>query len=296
MSINLKGTGVALVTPFRKDGCVDFTSLQKLIEHVISGGVEYLVVMGTTGENPVLSEKEQKAILDYIVEVSEKKVPIVFGIGANNTQTVINTIQKTDFSNIDAILSATPYYNKPSQEGLYEHYKAISNVCPVPIILYNVPGRTSVNLNSETIIQLATDFSNIIAVKEASGNLDQVMQIIKNKPSNFSVISGDDTYTLPYVALGMDGVISVTANVFPKLFSNMVRASLKYDFKNAQKPHYDVLDLTNALFVEGNPSGVKAALEIIGICEKYVRLPLVPVSNFAYDKIKKHIEKLNKIK
>ncbi len=278
----LTGTGVALVTPFRNDDSIDFSSLNKLVEHVVTGGVEFLVVMGTTGENPVLSQQEQKTVLDYVTEVSEKKLPVVFGIGGNNTQAVVNTIKNTDFTNIDAILSATPYYNKPTQKGLYIHYKTIASACPVPIILYNVPGRTSVNLNAETTLKLANDFENITAVKEASGNFDQIMQIIKNKPDDFTVLSGDDTYTMPYIAMGMEGVISVTANAYPKEFSDMVRASLKYDFKTAQELHYKLLDLSNSLFLEGNPGGVKAALEILGITSKYVRLPLASVSKGTY--------------
>jgi len=292
MQSKIKGTGVAMVTPFREDDSIDFGALKKLTEHIIKGGVEFLVVMGTTGENPVLSEKEQTAILDYVVEVSEKKVPVVFGIGGNNTQAVVNRIKNTDFTNIDAILSATPYYNKPTQKGLYIHYKTIAGACPVPVILYNVPGRTSVNLSAETTLKLANDFENIVAVKEASGNFDQIMQIIKNKPAGFSVLSGDDTYTMPYVAMGMDGVISVTANAYPKEFSNMVRASLKYDFKTAQKLHYKLLDFSNSLFREGNPGGVKAALEILDICKKYVRLPLASVSKETYEIIKENMKKI----
>lgn len=290
MQKKLTGTGVALVTPFRVDDSIDFNSLKKLVEHVVNGGVEFLVVMGTTGENPVLSQQEQKAVFDYVIEVSEKKLPVVFGIGGNNTQAVVNTIKNTDFVNIDAILSATPYYNKPTQKGLYIHYKTIASACPVPIILYNVPGRTSVNLSAETTLKLANDFENISAIKEASGNLDQIMQIIKNKPADFTVLSGDDTYVMPYISMGMEGVISVTANAYPKEFSDMVRASLKYDFKTAQKLHYKLLDLSNSLFSEGNPGGVKAALEILGICDKYVRLPLASVSRETYSIIKNHMK------
>ena len=278
MQNKLKGTGVAMITPFKEDNNIDFSALEKLTKHLINGNVEFLVVMGTTGENPTLTIQEQEAVLNHIAEVSEKKLPIVFGIGGNNTQAIVNRIKKTDFTNIDAILSAAPYYNKPTQKGLYIHYKNIADTSPVPVILYNVPGRTSVNISAETTIKLANDFENIVAVKEASGNFNQVMQILKNKPDNFTVLSGDDTYTLPYVSLGMNGVISVTANAFPKQFSDMVRAALKHDIKTAQHLHYKLLDLTNALFSEGNPGGVKAALEILGICKKYVRLPLASVS------------------
>ena len=273
MHTKLRGTGVAMVTPFKDDSSIDFDALKKLTKHIVKVGVEFLVVMGTTGENPVLSQQEQKTVLDTVIEVSEKKVPIVFGIGGNNTQAVLETIKNTDFTNIDAILSATPYYNKPTQEGLYLHYKSIAEACPVPIILYNVPGRTSVNMSAETTLKLANEFENIIAVKEASGDLDQIMQIIKNKPTDFTVLSGDDNFTMPYIAMGMDGVISVIANAFPKQFSDMVRASLTYDFKTAQELHYKLLDLSSSLYLEGNPGGIKAALEVLGICEKHVRLP-----------------------
>jgi len=286
MQNKLKGTGVAMVTPFSDDDSIDYNALGKLTKHLVNGGVEFLVVMGTTGENPTLTVQEQEAVLNYVSEVSEKKLPIVFGIGGNNTQAVINRIQKTDFTNIDAILSAAPYYNKPTQKGLYIHYKNISDASPVPVILYNVPGRTSVNISAETTLKLAGDFENIVAVKEASGNLNQVMQILKNKPADFTVLSGDDTYTMPYISLGMNGVISVTANAYPKQFSDMVRAALINDIKKSRELHYKLLDFTNAIFSEGNPGGVKAALEILGICKKYVRLPLASVSKETYSNIK----------
>lgn len=281
-----------MVTPFKKDKSVDYDALTKLTKHLINGNVDFLVVMGTTGENPTLSINEQEDILNHIVKVSEKKLPIVFGIAGNNTQAVLERIKKTDFKDIDAILSATPYYNKPSQKGLYSHYKAIAEESPVPVILYNVPGRTSVNLSAETCIQLANDFDNIVAVKEASANLDQIMQIIKNKPKGFRVLSGDDTYTMPFIAMGMDGVISVTANALPKQFSKMVNASLKYDIKLAKELHYKLLDFSNSIFIDGNPSGIKAALEVLGLMEQNVRLPLEPVSKNVYDIIKNNINSL----
>ncbi|NPA45227.1 MAG: 4-hydroxy-tetrahydrodipicolinate synthase [Chlorobi bacterium] len=292
MQNKLKGTGVAMVTPFKKDKSIDFDALSKLIKHIVDGGVDFLVVMGTTGENPTLTFKEQEDILNHIVKVSEKKLPIVFGIAGNNTQAVVERIKNTDFTNIDAILSATPYYNKPSQKGLYAHYKAIAEASPVPVILYNVPGRTSVNLSAETCLQLANDFKNIVAVKEASANINQIMQIIKNKPEGFSVLSGDDAYTMPFIAMGMDGVISVTANALPKKFSEMVNASLKHDIKTAQKLHYELLDFSNSIFLDGNPSGIKAALEVIGIMEQYVRLPLEPVSENVKLIIEKNIKEI----
>jgi 4-hydroxy-tetrahydrodipicolinate synthase len=292
MDNRLKGTGVAMVTPFREDESIDFGALKKLTEHIVNGGVNFLVVMGTTGENPVLTEQEQTAVLDYVAEVSEKKLPIVFGIAGNNTQAVIDRIKKTDFTNIHAILSATPYYNKPTQKGLYIHYKNIAGASPVPVILYNVPGRTSVNLSAETTLKLAYDFENIIGVKEASGNFSQIMQILKNKPADFIVLSGDDNLTLPYIALGMQGVISVVANAYPKEFSDMVRAALKHDFTTAKKLHYKLLDFTDSLFMESNPAGVKAALEIMGITSKYVRLPLTSVSKETYTVINNLIKKI----
>jgi len=292
MQNKLRGTGVAMVTPFKKDKSIDFNALTKLTKYIINGNVDFLVVMGTTGENPTLSINEQDDILNHIINISEKKLPIVYGIAGNNTKAVVERIKNTDFSNIDAILSATPYYNKPSQKGLYSHYKAIAEACPVPIILYNVPGRTSVNLSAETCLKLANDFDNIVAVKEASANLDQIMQIIKNKPEGFNVLSGDDTYTMPFIAMGMDGVISVIANALPQEFSDMVKASLDFDFKTAQKLHYKLLDFSNSLFLDGNPGGVKAALEILGIMEQNVRLPLEPVSKNVYETIETYIKSL----
>ena len=290
----LKGTGVAMITPFKKNNSIDFDALTKLTTHIIKGNVDFLVVMGTTGENPTLSFKEQEGVLNHIVKISEHKLPIVFGIAGNNTHAVVERIKNTNFNNIDAILSATPYYNKPTQKGLYSHYKAIAEVCPVPIILYNVPGRTSVNLSAETCLQLANDFKNIIAVKEASANLDQIMQIIKNKPNDFLVFSGDDTYTMPFIAMGMDGVISVTANAFPKEFSEMVNASLSHNIKLAKELHYKLLDFSNSIFLEGNPGGIKAALQILNIIEQNVRLPLETVSKNTYKIIEKYVNILKK--
>ncbi len=285
MQNKLSGTGVAMITPFREDDSIDFNALEKLTNHLVKGKVDFLVVMGTTGENPTLSVQEQEAVLNHISEVSEKKLPIVFGIGGNSTQAVINRIKETDFTNIDAILTATPYYNKPTQKGLYLHYKTLAGASPVPIILYNVPGRTSVNMTAETTLKLARDFENIVAIKEASGDFNQIMQILKNKTDDFSVLSGDDTYTLPYIALGMTGVISVTANAYPKEFSEMVRAALNNEYAKAREIHYSLLDFSNSLFAEGNPAGIKAALEILNICKKYVRLPLASVSKETYAQI-----------
>jgi 4-hydroxy-tetrahydrodipicolinate synthase len=288
----LRGTGVAIVTPFRKDFSVDFLSLGKLIKHVSDNGVDYLVVLGTTGESVTLNKDEKNAILNFVIESNEKKLPIIAGFGGNNTNEIVNSIKHYDFTGIDAILSVAPYYNKPNQRGIYAHYKAIAEVSPVPVILYNVPGRTSVNITADTVIQLAKDFKNIIAVKEASGNLEQIMTISKNRPADFLVISGDDLITLPLISCGIDGVISVAANAFPAQYSNLVNLALKGKFKEAWEIQQKMLEIFNTLFVEGNPAGVKAALKIIGICQDFLRLPLVQVSKLTFNKLAKQIEEL----
>jgi 4-hydroxy-tetrahydrodipicolinate synthase len=288
----LRGTGVAIVTPFRKDFSVDFLSLEKLIKHISNNGVDYLVVLGTTGESATLNKDEKKAILNFVIETNEKKLPIIAGFGGNNTNEIVNSIKNYDFTGIDAILSVAPYYNKPSQRGIYEHYKSISEVSPVSIILYNVPGRTSVNISAETVIQLASDFKNIIAVKEASGNMEQIMTISKKRPSDFLVISGDDLLTLPLISCGIDGVISVAANAFPLQYSNLVNLALKGKYKDAWEIQQKMLEIFNTLFIEGNPAGVKAALKILGICQDFLRLPLVQVSKITYNKMAKLIEEL----
>jgi 4-hydroxy-tetrahydrodipicolinate synthase len=290
--LNFTGTGVAVVTPFRNDRSIDFKSLEKVIEHIISGGVDYIVALGTTGEPVTLSKDEKKAVLNFIIDTVDKRIPIVAGIGGNNTQEVLNTISENEFDNIDAILSVSPYYNKPSQQGIYMHFKAIATASPVPVIIYNVPGRTGSNIAAETVIKLANEFSNIIAVKEASGNLLQIMQIIKNKPDNFKVISGDDALTLPIIALGGEGVISVVANAFPKQFSNLVNYALKGEYEKARDLHFKLLDIINALFEEGSPSGVKAVLEIMKIAKNNVRLPLAPVSEKLYTKLDQLVKKI----
>lgn len=286
------GTGVALVTPFKNDKSIDFNSLTKLVNHVLNGGVDYLVVMGTTGESATLSMQEKKAVLAHIADINNKKAKIVFGIGGNNTENVVKTIKETDFENIDGILSVAPYYNKPTQEGIYQHYKKISEAAPVPVIVYNVPGRTSVNITAETTLRLANECKNLTAVKEASGNFSQIMQIVKNKPEGFAVLSGDDAITMPLIAVGLDGVISVTANAFPKQFSDMVNFSLENKITDAKELHYKLLDITENLFTEGNPAGVKAALEISGIMQPYVRLPLAEASENLKLKLSKLIAEL----
>jgi 4-hydroxy-tetrahydrodipicolinate synthase len=290
--INLRGTGVAIVTPFTKDGEIDFKDLASLIKHLIKGKVEYLVVLGTTGESVVLTKEEKKQVVDFVIKLTNGKIPLVLGIGGNNTAEVIDTIKHTSFENISAILSVSPYYNKPSQEGIYQHYKLIATHSPVPVVLYNVPGRTASNITADTVLRLAKDNSNIIGIKEASGNIEQAMRIIKNKPKDFLVISGDDNLTLPLIAAGADGVISVVANAFPKVFSEMVRLSLKGNFKKAQQLHYKTFEITEQLFADGNPGGVKCALEHLGICSSFVRLPLVKPNEQIQKKIKELSHKI----
>ncbi len=284
-----KGTGVAIVTPFTKDGAVDFKSLEKLINHIIKGGVEYVVVLGTTGESVTLTKEEKQTVVEYVIEVVDKRVPIVLGLGGNNTQEIIASLKKEKFHHIDAILSVSPYYNKPNQRGIYQHYKAIAEASPLPIILYNVPGRTNSNITAETTLKLSTEFKNIIAIKEASGNLEQCMKIIKHKPKDFLVISGDDNLTLPMIASGADGVISVVANAFPKDFSEMVRQILDGNVKEAQRLHYKLTDITEQLFADGNPAGIKAVLEMLKICSSNLRLPLVKVNKATENALKEMV-------
>jgi len=278
MNDQFKGTGVAIVTPFHDSGNIDFGAFEKILEHVITGGVNYIVALGTTGESVNLSKDEKVAVLDFVVETVNNRVPVVAGVGGNSTQEVINTIKATSFDGLDAILSVCPYYNKPQQRGIYVHYKAIAGACPVPVILYNVPGRTSVNITAETTLKLAKDFRNIIGIKEASGNLFQCMEILKERPQGFLVISGDDMLTLPLLSIGADGVISVGANAFPGHFSRMVEQGLKGKISKARSLHYELLHFIDALFLDGNPSGIKAALEILELCKSNVRLPLVKVN------------------
>jgi len=243
-SFNFTGTGVAIITPFTGKGEVDFPALTKLVEHLIKGRVEYIVVLGTTGETATLSKEEKELVIKHIIKINKKRIPLVLGVGGNNTAEIVQQLKKDDLSGFEAILSVSPYYNKPSQEGIYQHYKAIANASPLPIILYNVPGRTASNIAWDTTIRLAKEFKNIIAIKEASGNIEQCMKIIKHRPDNFLIISGDDNLTLPLIASGADGVISVIANAYPKDFSDMVRSALIHDFKTAQKLHYKLLEIT----------------------------------------------------
>ncbi len=284
------GTGVAIVTPFRNDGSIDFKSLGKLLEHIIKGGVNYVVALGTTGESVTLTKDEKKAVINFVTDTVAGRIPVVVGIGGNNTQEILDSINYQDFNCIDAILSVAPYYNKPSQQGLYLHFKAIATASPVPVIIYNVPGRTGSNISAETTVKLAGEFSNIIATKEASGNMGQVMQIIHNKPKNFLVISGDDALALPIIAVGGSGVISVAGNAYPKELSEMVGFALKNEMAKAKALHYKLLEITNALFEEGNPAGIKAMLDIMKISPNNLRLPLAPVSEILYNKLE-HLSK-----
>jgi 4-hydroxy-tetrahydrodipicolinate synthase len=296
MTEKFKGTGVAMITPFHKQGTVDFTALERLIEHLIAGGVNYLVVQGTTAETATLTREEKHALAGFVVEIVNKRVPLVIGLGGNNTQDVINSIRSNNLDGYDAILSVTPYYNKPQQRGLYLHYKSIATVSPLPIIMYNVPGRTSVNMKPEITLQLANEFDNIIGVKEASGSMEQIMDIIHRKPKDFLVISGDDLLTLPLLGMGADGIISVVANAFPKQFSDMVSLGLKGDMRKAREIHYKLTDFTKSVFADGNPSGIKAALEILEIISNNLRLPLVKIEKSHYNQLQALIADIQPVK
>lgn len=285
--INLKGMGVALITPFKTDKSVDYDALARLLEYQIKNGVDYLVVLGTTAETATLTPQEKKELREFIAERVNGRVPLVIGIGGNNTMSVIEEIKTTDLSRFSAILSVVPYYNKPSQEGIYQHYSAIASASPLPVILYNVPGRTGVNMTAETTLRLAREHDNIIGVKEASGNISQMDEIIKNKKADFMVISGDDGITFPLLTLGAVGVISVIGNAFPREFSRMVRLALNGDFANALLIHHRFTELFSLLFVDGNPAGVKCLLHEMGYIENELRLPLVPTRITTYEKIRR---------
>jgi 4-hydroxy-tetrahydrodipicolinate synthase len=289
----LKGTGVAIVSPFTSSGAFDFTAFEKILDHTISNGVEYIVLLGTTGEAVTLSKQEKKTIIEYTVKKINKRVPLVVGVGGNNTSDLVLTIHGMPFKGVDAILSVCPYYNKPSQEGIYQHFKTVSEASPVPVILYTVPGRTSSNISAKTTLRLASDCPNIIGIKEASGNFDQITQVLKERPKDFLVISGDDGLTLPLLALGIDGVISVVANACPKEFSDMVRLGLQGNFTEARKIHFKLIEFINTLFADGSPAGIKAALEIRQLCSNFLRLPLVPVNAETYKLLQKLIAELN---
>lgn len=271
------GSGVALVTPFHKDGSIDFDALKKLVQLQIDGGTDFLVVQGTTGESPTLSQEEKMQVLQMVIDVNQGKLKIVYGVGGNNTLAVGETLKKVP-AGVDGILSVSPYYNKPIQKGIIEHYKYIASCTDLPIILYNVPGRTGSNVLPETTIALA-EISNIVAMKEASGSMEQIMEIIRLRKPDFGVLSGDDAITMPLIAAGADGVISVVANAFPEKFSKMVHSSMEGDLDTARKEHYDLLPITKMFFEEGNPGGVKVALAVRGIMEENMRMPLYPVSD-----------------
>ncbi|MBI9033703.1 MAG: 4-hydroxy-tetrahydrodipicolinate synthase [Bacteroidales bacterium] len=292
MTMNFKGTGVAIVTPFRKYGTVDFTALGNLVEHIISNGVDYIVALGTTSEAATLTEDEKQAVVDFVIETNNGRVPLVVGMGGNNTQAVINQIKKTSFEGIDGILSVAPYYNKPQPKGIYQHFNTISSASPVPVIIYNVPSRTSVNIPTEITLKLAAENENIVAIKEASGDMTQIMEIIKHKPKDFVVLSGDDNLTLAMMAMGAEGVISVVANALPKEFSTMVNLALEGKIVEAREIHYKVMEIIEALFADGNPAGIKAALEILGLMQNYLRLPLVKANKTVYHTLQKLLQEL----
>ncbi len=284
--INLKGMGVALVTPFKADKTIDFEAFAHLLDYQIDGGVDYLVVLGTTSENPTLEPEERTAVREFVVKHVAGRVPLVLGCGGNNTAAVVRELQTTNLSSFSAILSVVPYYNKPSQEGIYQHYAAVAKASPLPVVLYNVPGRTGVNMTAETTLRLAAEFLNIVGIKEASGNMVQVDEIIKHKSEDFMVISGDDAVTFPLITLGAVGVISVIGNAFPREFSRMVRLALEGEYAAARTIHHRFNDLFGLLFVDGNPAGVKCVLNAMGLCENELRLPLVPTRITTLEKIR----------
>tara|TARA_Y100000385_G_scaffold14473_1_gene14765 strand:+ start:44637 stop:45518 length:882 start_codon:yes stop_codon:yes gene_type:complete len=293
MHPKISGTGVALVTPFNSDLSIDYNGLAALVNHCVDGNVDFLVVMGTTGESVTLSLEEKNTVLDCVKKANNNRLPIVLGIGGNNTDNVIQSFSSFDLNGVDAILSVSPAYNKPTQEGIYQHFKAVSEKSPLPIILYNVPGRTSSNMTAETTLRLAHDFDNIVAVKEASGDMEQIMEIIAKKPDDFLVLSGDDAITLPIILLGGKGVISVLGQALPNEFSSMVNFAIDGDVKSSNTIHYKILSFVKPLFAEGNPAGVKTLLNILGICQDEVRLPLVKSSKNLRKIISKELEKLN---
>jgi 4-hydroxy-tetrahydrodipicolinate synthase len=287
------GTGVALITPFKKDLSLDLDSLEKIIEFNIINGVNYFVVLGTTAESATLSKEEKELIINTVKKVNNNRVPLVLGVGGNHTAEVVNELKTRDFERFDAILSVSPYYNKPTQEGIYQHFKVIAQTSPLPIILYNVPGRTSSNMLPSTVLRLANEFSNIIGIKEAAGDIVQAMKLIQSSPKDFLVISGDDMITLPMVLAGGKGVISVIAQGFPKLFSDMVQLGLNRNVDEAYNLHYKIADAIDMIFEQGNPAGIKEIFKILGICDNYVRLPLVNVENELSVRMRKFISDLN---
>jgi len=291
--INLKGMGVALITPFKSDGNVDYTALARVVDYQLQNGTDYLVVLGTTAETSTLTLEEQKEILELVISKVNGQIPIVLGVGGNNTSAVVQKLKTEKFDGVDAILSVVPYYNKPSQEGIYQHYKCIAEATDLPIVLYNVPGRTGVNMTAETTLRLAHEFKNVVGIKEASGDMTQIGNIIKNKPADFQVISGDDGITFPLITFGAVGVISVIGNAFPKEFSRMVRLALAGDYTHALTIHHNFTELFELLFVDGNPAGVKSMLSMMGYIENELRLPLIPTRITTYEKIRAILQELN---
>lgn len=290
MSFNTKGTGVALITPFTNENKIDFEALKKLVNHVVDGGVETLAVLGTTGEPAVLSHDEKLAVIQTVKEANQGRAQMVLGIGGNNTAEVVRQLELLPLDGFQAILSVAPYYNRPNQEGLYQHFSTLAHASPLPVIIYNVPGRTGVNISAATTLRLARDCKKIVATKEASGNLDQCMAIIREKPDGFDLISGDDNLTFPLVMLGASGVISVSANSFPAIMTQMVREALSGNCTKARELHYQLYHITNLLFADGSPAGVKTALNQLGICQNQLRLPLVPVNTETERAIRKHTD------
>jgi 4-hydroxy-tetrahydrodipicolinate synthase len=289
------GTGVALITPFKADGSVDHSGLKNVIDYVISGGIEYIVSLGTTGEAATLTNDEKKAVWETTVDHTAGRVTLVAGLGGNNTAEVVQDLKNFNSNGFDAILSVSPYYSKPTQEGIYQHYKAVAEASDLPVMLYNVPGRTSMNMTADTTLRLAHDFKNIIGTKDASANFDQFNKIIRDKPEDFLLISGDDAIALPLISMGAAGVISVVGNALPSLFSTMVRMCLDGKFIEAQPLHFSVTEIINLFFVEGNPCGVKAALKLLDICDDTLRLPMVTVSAGTRSLIGAELQKLNLI-
>ena len=287
-----KGLGIALITPFCEDGSVDYKSLVRLMEYQLDNGADFFCILATTGETPCLTKDEKQKIKDLVVSTVKGRVPILMGCGGNNTAAVVEELKTGDFRGIDGVLSVCPYYNKPSQEGLYQHFKAIAAATSLPVVLYNVPGRTGVNLKAETTVRLARDCENIVAIKEASGSLEQVDEIIKNKPKDFAVISGDDALTFPMFSCGAEGVISVIGNALPKEFSRMIRLEFKGEYEGARKIHHRFTELFSLLFVDGNPAGVKAMLHEMGFIENVLRLPLVPTRISTLQKMSEILKEL----
>lgn len=293
MISKIKGLGVALVTPFSSNLEVDVASLKKLVNYIIDGGADFLVALGTTSEAPTLTLEEQELVLQTIIDVNKGRLPIVMGLGGNNTHAIMEQLDLLDLSDVDALLSVVPYYNKPSQEGIIAHFSAIAQKSPLPIILYNVPGRTMTNMLPSTTLSLVSMHSNIIAIKEASGNITQGMKLVQNAPKGFCILSGDDDIVLPQISAGFHGVISVLGNAYPKQFKSMIQNIENGALQAAQSIHYELLPLIDMLFEEGNPSGIKATLYHLGICEPYVRLPLVAASANLKNRIKEHLSQIS---